>query len=275
MAAQRDLTHRFAILASLCRFSIIRWCLLKPTKRCFFESFSTNRQKTLDILLNALFCAKHPSWSMQILELFASVPSEYLEEYKPVAEYFKGYSEDTVLKNLLKLQSALTLCFSIQSLKLPESLVDWSDISFDPFREGQIMGMTDLDGEREALFSKWFETYNYSAKEAKADTSAFVGRVKMEAESGNLDSQYMLGLIYLDGYGGGKNIDKGIYWMRAAAARRHPIAQCTMGYLLCLGSAGVKEDKKEGVAWLEAAAHNRNRVAKAALKRYRTELGLT
>ena len=91
-----------------------------------------------------------------------------------------------------------------------------------------------------------------------------VNLVKQDAEAGNSKSQYILSLIYRDGFGDvEKDCEKAIYWLKASAAQRFAHAQCTLGYMYCLGCE-VEQNVNEGKIWLEAAARNGSKLAKWA-----------
>jgi Sel1 repeat len=261
--AKISATTKFASLAKMCKHRIYRFFLLKRFKASFFESFRADQQKTLDILATTLFSSKNPAWSMQLLELLASVPNECLEANPVIAMCFKASPEDKepVIDYVLKAQSVLMSCFAIRSLEIKKSLLDYSDTISFKSTDKRPIAMNDLLIQREKILREWFVEHKLSAKMVKEDKGNFYNLAKAGAESGDSKSQYVLGLIYADGYGGvQKDSEKALHWFKASAAQCFAHAQCTVGYMYCLGS-GVNQNTKEGKIWLDAAARNGSKVA--------------
>ncbi len=92
------------------------------------------------------------------------------------------------------------------------------------------------------------------------------------AEKGNVDAQYLLGLMYLDGKGVPQNQSSAVSWLRAAANQNLAEAQYRLAiYLLTPNDAksGVSEDvTKEALLWLERAGQLRHRDALYRLATY-------
>ncbi|MEI6074611.1 MAG: tetratricopeptide repeat protein [Verrucomicrobiota bacterium] len=257
---------RFAILAKACQYRICRYFLLKQFKASFFETFQFDPQGTLNILAARLFASGNPAWSMQLLELLASVPKEHLDANRVIAMRFRTSPEDKdpVIHYVLKAQSALMSCFAIRSLEIKNSLVEYSDMISLSSTEQRDMAMSDLLGGRERILREWFTEHKLSAKMVNKDKGNFYNIARQDAKAGKSMSQYVLGLIYSDGFGDvEKDSEKAIYWLKASAAQRFAHAQCTLGYMYCLGCE-VEQDVKEGKMWLEAAACNGSELAKWA-----------
>lgn len=263
---ENQIMSQFAFLAKLCRYRICRFFLQKRFKASFFQSFRSDPQETLNILAARLFSSDNPAWSMQLLELLASVPKEHLDANRVIAMRFRASPEDQepVIDYVLKAQSALLSCFAIDSLKIKESLIHDSEMfSFSP-AEQRAMVMSDLLAEQDKIFHEWFVSHKLSAQLVNKDKSNFYNVVKQAAEAGNSKSQYILGLIYADGIGDvEKDCEKAIRWLKASAAQGFAHAQCTLGYMYCLGS-GVEQNVKEGKICLESASRNGSKLAKWA-----------
>jgi TPR repeat protein len=77
------------------------------------------------------------------------------------------------------------------------------------------------------------------------------------AENGNIEAQYNLGLLYLKGEGVEKDPQKGIRLLQKAASAGSSDAQNSLG-LLYLNGEGVKKDPQKGKRLLEQAAESGN-----------------
>ena len=251
-------TSKFASLAKVCQYRICRCFLLKGFKASFFTSLRSDPQETLNILAATLFSSQNPAWSMQLLELLASVPNEFLEANRVIAMRFKISPEDKepVIDYVLKAQSVLMSCFAIHSLEIKKSLVDCSDMISFKSTDQRPIAMNDLLIEREKILGEWFVEHKLTARMVNQDKGNFYNQAKEGAEAGDPKSQYVLGIIYSDGFGQvQKDAEKALYWLKTSAAQRFAHAQCTVGYMYCLGSS-IKQDTLEGRIWLEAAARN-------------------
>lgn len=84
------------------------------------------------------------------------------------------------------------------------------------------------------------------------------------SEQGDASAQNALGIIYLRGLGGDKNISKSEYYYRLAANKNHENAQLQLALILLNNNkdGGVKEAKE----WLEKASLQGNTEAKDKLK---------
>ncbi|WP_332604538.1 tetratricopeptide repeat protein [Acinetobacter sp. ESBL14] len=88
--------------------------------------------------------------------------------------------------------------------------------------------------------------------------------LEMASEQGDASAQNALGIIYLRGLGGDKNLSKSEYYYRLAASKNHESAQLQLALILLNNKkdGGVKEAKE----WLEKASLQGNTEAKDKLK---------
>jgi TonB family protein len=77
--------------------------------------------------------------------------------------------------------------------------------------------------------------------------------IRMAAEQGNDDAEYLLGWTYVNGDAVPKSAAEGAKWFRKAANHGHVKAQVYLGYLYIQGE-GVPKDRVEGLAWTNIAA---------------------
>jgi hypothetical protein len=83
--------------------------------------------------------------------------------------------------------------------------------------------------------------------------TAQVLAIKAKAEGGDVYSQYLLGLMYLNGEGVPLNYEKGSHWLKKAALKGIADAQRNLGYLYDKGQ-GVQQDYEQAVSWYRKAA---------------------
>ncbi|ENU91287.1 hypothetical protein F971_03194 [Acinetobacter vivianii] len=88
--------------------------------------------------------------------------------------------------------------------------------------------------------------------------------LEMASEQGDASAQNALGIIYLRGSGGDKNISKSEYYYRLAANKNHENAQLQLALILLNNKkdGGVAEAKE----WLERASRQGNTEAQDKLK---------
>jgi TPR repeat protein len=77
--------------------------------------------------------------------------------------------------------------------------------------------------------------------------------IKTQAEAGDAESQFKLGVCYADGDGVAKDPGTAVKWYRLAAESGHAEAQYRLGTCLSAG-VGVAKDYSEAVKWLRKAA---------------------
>jgi uncharacterized protein len=73
------------------------------------------------------------------------------------------------------------------------------------------------------------------------------------AELGDLNAQFALGLMYAEGRGTAKNLSRAAAAFEAAAKQNHPVAQYNLGMIYAHGD-GRDEDFTQAAHWLEKAA---------------------
>jgi uncharacterized protein len=73
------------------------------------------------------------------------------------------------------------------------------------------------------------------------------------AEEGNLDAQYLLGVMYKNGDGGEENFVEAVRWLYAAAEQGNAGARYNLGIMYSRGM-GVIQDDVEAVRWWRSAA---------------------
>ncbi len=91
-----------------------------------------------------------------------------------------------------------------------------------------------------------------AACSARVD-STLVRQIRHQAESGDADSQYKLGLRYTNGYGVDQHYGTGAEWFARAADQDHAAAQYMLGIAYYTGR-GVGQDHHVGVEWFQRAA---------------------
>ena len=91
---------------------------------------------------------------------------------------------------------------------------------------------------------------------------------KGKAESGNAESQYRLGCIYLKGEGVAKNNSQAFKWFKAAAEQEHAKAQYELGNCY-MNWTGTSKDVTLARYWYERAAINGNLDAKKKIDELR------
>lgn len=75
------------------------------------------------------------------------------------------------------------------------------------------------------------------------------------AENGDVDSQYQLGNIHLQGMGTQKDMSKALYWYEKAALNNHSQSQHNMGMFYMQGEV-VNKDEDIAHDWFKKAAEN-------------------
>ena len=77
--------------------------------------------------------------------------------------------------------------------------------------------------------------------------------IRQEAEQGNAEAQFILGLMYHEGEGVAEDKSEAARWFRAAAEQRHAEAQSYLGWMYYEGK-GVVQDEINAANWWRAAA---------------------
>jgi len=84
------------------------------------------------------------------------------------------------------------------------------------------------------------------------------------AEKGDVRAQYLIGLMYEQGYGVTADVKKAAEWFGKAAAMGEPNAQYGLGFMYYHGQ-GVPKDARQAAEWYKKAAERGCAPAQAAL----------
>ena len=84
--------------------------------------------------------------------------------------------------------------------------------------------------------------------------------LREEAEQGDADAQYALGLMYATGMGVLRDDGEAVLWYRKAAEQGNAMAQLDLGFMYSNGE-GVPKDDGEAVLWYRKAAEQGNAMA--------------
>ncbi|WET41555.1 tetratricopeptide repeat protein [Citrobacter enshiensis] len=79
-----------------------------------------------------------------------------------------------------------------------------------------------------------------------------------KAQSGDIESQKVLGLLYNEGTTGVINRDKAIYWFNLAANRGDAAAEFYLGLISQKGDKNTPPDYQNAITWYEKAANQGN-----------------
>ncbi|NOZ53254.1 MAG: sel1 repeat family protein [Gammaproteobacteria bacterium] len=93
-------------------------------------------------------------------------------------------------------------------------------------------------------------------KSKPKNTNAIISKINQEikqAENGNVDTQYTIGIRYLNGEDVNKNPSTAVMWIRKAAEQDHAGAQHQLGIMYRDG-IGVPKSEGEAVKWLRLAS---------------------
>ena len=80
-----------------------------------------------------------------------------------------------------------------------------------------------------------------------------LSETKREAEAGDAEAQFILGLMYADGEGVPQDSAKAVEWWQKAAAQGHAAPQYNLGLSYAHGE-GVPQDSAKAVKWWQKAA---------------------
>ena len=95
-----------------------------------------------------------------------------------------------------------------------------------------------------------------------AKSSTALWWFRRAARSGNLEYQFQLGTMLIEGYGGlPVQLSRGIELIRKAARKGHGGAQYQLGVYFGTGAGGLRRDRVESVKWYEKAAAQGNTMA--------------
>jgi TPR repeat protein len=107
------------------------------------------------------------------------------------------------------------------------------------------MNDEDINNKHLPLFQRWFH-HPHPPQTPAPD-------VEIEAEQGNADAQFHLGLKYALADGLAQDFGQAAKWYRKAAEQNHPLAQCNLGAMYA-GGQGVPQDEGAAESWFSKAA---------------------
>ncbi len=114
---------------------------------------------------------------------------------------------------------------------------------------------------------------NYKTESGQYNFSADAAYISA-AEKGDVDAQFKLGLMYIEGDEIARNPSKGLDWLRRAAGQKHLDAQLKLGDLLYKG-VQLDQDYTESAKWYQKAAKQGHAGAQYLLANmYKKGLGL-
>lgn len=87
----------------------------------------------------------------------------------------------------------------------------------------------------------------------RGDYSKAVREYQPLAERGSASAQFFMGVLYANGHGVSKNLEKALYWYRLSANQGHGLAQTDLATLYSKGE-GVPQDYEEAVRLYKLAA---------------------
>lgn len=87
----------------------------------------------------------------------------------------------------------------------------------------------------------------------KKDFNKALGYWTPLAEAGNLDAQYHLGMMFLNGQGVNVDLTKAVKWFKASGAQGDPGAQFLIGEMNLKGMGLIQDYKKAG-SWFKKSA---------------------
>ena len=106
------------------------------------------------------------------------------------------------------------------------------------------------------------------------DEAEAVRWYQLAAEQGHVDAQWILGVIYANGEGVPQDEAEAVRWYRLAAEQGNATAQINLGFHYAFG-LGVPQDEAEGVRWYRLSADQGNANAQFNLGvRYANGLGV-
>lgn len=95
-----------------------------------------------------------------------------------------------------------------------------------------------------SIFRRWF----------RSAATPVLESIETQAERGDADAQFHLGLRFANGQGPGLNYAQAARWYRKAAEQSHALAQFNLGVMYAEGQ-GMPSDKAQAELWIDRAAH--------------------
>ena len=105
-------------------------------------------------------------------------------------------------------------------------------------------------------FSSYMAKADFQAGLDAINAKDFVTAIKElrpEAEQGNVDAQYMLGVLYDSGEGVLEDDVEAVKWYRLAAEQGHTASQYMLGFQTAIGK-GTQKDFVNAYMWINLAA---------------------
>lgn len=93
-----------------------------------------------------------------------------------------------------------------------------------------------------------------SKQETTTTIEKNLAQMQKQADSGDAEAQFHLGLAYLTGEHVPKDVAKGLEWLQKAVAQGNAAAQHFLGLMYHLGKEGVPKDATKAVEWYRKAA---------------------
>ena len=193
---------------------------------------------------------------------------------KDIAQASIWYSKAVALghvkaqKKLAKVKSELS--------KTNEKIIQEKQEIADQVQDDEVKFVTDVKAKDKEEAEQFKTKDEFLAAAGDPDSQYFLGMLYLNgedgyemdaekaaywfnraAENGNIAGQYNLGLLYLNGEGVEKDPQKGIRLLQKAARAGSSDAQNSLG-LLYLNGEGVKKDPQKGKLLLEQAAESGN-----------------
>jgi hypothetical protein len=112
-----------------------------------------------------------------------------------------------------------------------------------------------IRGIATALFGSAFAMTSASGQ--TNDAASFNRQLRTQAEKGQVESQYKLGIAYDEGLGVARDYTEAFKWYRLAAEQGHVHSQYPVGDMYMSGN-GVAKNDAEAVKWF---ARRQNRVS--------------
>jgi len=128
----------------------------------------------------------------------------------------------------------------------------------------------------EARSPQFFQLFT-PVSDAEQNGMEPVPELQKNAEQGDSNSEYKLGLVYDAGVGARQDLAKAAYWYQRAADQGHLAAQFNLGLMYASGR-GVTQDLVQAHMWLNLAAAGSQAAARGerdfvAKKMTRSQLG--
>lgn len=230
----------------------------KKLKDCF---------QPTEVLMAAL-CNR---WSLKVL--FALEENSGPMRFNKIREV-SGSTSDKMMNQALKnLQDYKLVCTQQSSysltdrgqslLKVLHPLEKWVDDTKQDFAV-ELMNRTKEAEEKARIEEKdvakkqWDELVAFCEQEDKSSPNRGYPNPKLllfDAEQGDVDSMYLLGVLYENGDDEiEQDYDKALEWYKKAAEKKDTDSMCAIAKLYEEGK-GVKKNLKEAQKWMQKAAH--------------------